>query len=327
MLFVILGHSGIPIERYLLAFHMPLFFFISGMMFAIKPMKPFPVFIRSRFMRLIIPYFLFELISLGISVLLCYMHNDPISIPRALSDILLVRPSFGAAAHTGLIYRYWFFPCLFFASIIIYPVLFYFHNPLVHFLSAALLLLAGFLLYCFCRTKLPCMLDTAVVASGYLILGFALFQPALSLVTKQTIIQDLLLSITGISGLVLSVKMNTEDVLFYVNEYGSFGWMLSGSFCGILVSLILAKYLYRLMSFIPFLQECISKIGFNSLAIFPVHIIVAYFIVHIHTLPWLPLFLVNAAISLPVAILLAKYFPFLVGIQSHKGPQLSIKDS
>lgn len=65
ILLVLLHHSGVPGGDWILAFYMPLLFFISGYTdFLRKREWKFLDYIRTRFMRLMVPYFLFELANL-----------------------------------------------------------------------------------------------------------------------------------------------------------------------------------------------------------------------------------------------------------------------
>lgn len=75
MLLVVIGHCwmGDAVgEAMILAFHMPLFFFLSGFLFRHiqafeKGLVPF---VADKFRQLIIPYFVFEFINLVISLLI-----------------------------------------------------------------------------------------------------------------------------------------------------------------------------------------------------------------------------------------------------------------
>ena len=59
MLLVVLQRSEISGQKYLLAFHMPLFFFISGFVSGNRKNTKFLKWTVARFKRLMIPYFAF----------------------------------------------------------------------------------------------------------------------------------------------------------------------------------------------------------------------------------------------------------------------------
>ena len=70
ILLVVYGHCQPPplIEKFVYAFHMPLFFFISGFLFRHKA-GSFHRFIKGKVKRLLIPYFVFSLISIPMQYL------------------------------------------------------------------------------------------------------------------------------------------------------------------------------------------------------------------------------------------------------------------
>ena len=70
-LLVLLGHlvpETSKLKFYIYSFHMPMFFFISGYLFKYK--NNIKYLIKDKFKKLIIPYFVFNVISLVITVIL-----------------------------------------------------------------------------------------------------------------------------------------------------------------------------------------------------------------------------------------------------------------
>lgn len=67
MLLVLLHHSDIPQGKWILTFHMPLLFLLSGYTMYLRPHSAgFQTFITGRFLRLVVPYFLFEGLNLAV---------------------------------------------------------------------------------------------------------------------------------------------------------------------------------------------------------------------------------------------------------------------
>ncbi|MBR6033909.1 MAG: acyltransferase family protein [Clostridia bacterium] len=74
MLLVLAGHLSCvpkPFKIFLLGFHMPLFFFLSGTVFSWKKHPKFRHFLKNKVIKLIVPYFL-----LGIVVIIRYEYNN-----------------------------------------------------------------------------------------------------------------------------------------------------------------------------------------------------------------------------------------------------------
>lgn len=66
ILLVIFGHIqriGGDVTNYIWSFHLPLFFFISGMLFTPEKYKNFAGFLKAKFVGLVLPYILFYLLS------------------------------------------------------------------------------------------------------------------------------------------------------------------------------------------------------------------------------------------------------------------------
>ncbi|MEH7413750.1 acyltransferase family protein, partial [Neobacillus drentensis] len=73
---VIIGHSTLigPSRFQIYAFHMPLFFFLSGYLFSFKKYSCFKEFLKSKSKSILIPYFAFSIISI---ILLRYLREQP----------------------------------------------------------------------------------------------------------------------------------------------------------------------------------------------------------------------------------------------------------
>ena len=314
MILVIFGHCHCPVDKWLLAFHLPLFFFITGVVLSLKPIKrPFKSFLYSRFFRLIVPYFLFEAISLIISISLSVINGDRINLWWAINDILLVRHSVGEFAHTGIISRFWFFPSLFFASLIVYPIIRYSNKRFLP-LWMAILFLCGFLVVRFIPFRIPFAVDIAIVAAGFVMLGYVLSNQTVNILINDRL-SDIVLLLIGTVFFVIAVKLNPGTVYLFINSYGNYFFMLLGSVGGIVMTVVLTKYLMRLagLSSKHYFQSLITWIGFITLPLFPVHLFVIYFLDHLLAFNWAVLFPLTLIISIPIAYLIDKWFPLMAG--------------
>lgn len=74
ILLVMLGHSIAtitePTNKLILSFHMPLFFFISGMLFYNKELKKPGRFFYAKFRRLIVPQIVMGVITVVVSIVI-----------------------------------------------------------------------------------------------------------------------------------------------------------------------------------------------------------------------------------------------------------------
>ena len=127
-LFVVLGHSlnGLDIrgfwyiftKEWIYIFHMPLFFLISGILFAHKKSihEPFGVYIKKRFCGMMIPYFWFSLIYIGVDYYYLYAHPELITQEFIHAAMLQAVSLFGISV-------LWFLPTIFMCELCFYGLL------------------------------------------------------------------------------------------------------------------------------------------------------------------------------------------------------------
>lgn len=108
LVFMVVGHLGIKsrLTQWIYSFHMPLFFFISGM--TVQPTADFRTYIRKRIKRLYVPYLLFALIYANSGV---------------KNYLYVLYGSRNALEHARSLTPLWFLPCLFVAGILLQGIL------------------------------------------------------------------------------------------------------------------------------------------------------------------------------------------------------------
>jgi fucose 4-O-acetylase-like acetyltransferase len=117
IILVVIGHSGVEVHvrDAIYFFHMPLFFFVSGVLF--HPQNGWGIF--SRFKRLYIPFVKNSLLLLFITPLLYYYqisHTHLTSYEEWISAIIrIITFRFGSV---DLLVQYWFLPVLFYIYIL-----------------------------------------------------------------------------------------------------------------------------------------------------------------------------------------------------------------
>ena len=62
ILLVVMGHAGFPesARSVIYVFHIPLFFFLSGLFFSFEKYPEYKTFLKNRFLQLVVPYLFFN---------------------------------------------------------------------------------------------------------------------------------------------------------------------------------------------------------------------------------------------------------------------------
>lgn len=166
---VLLGHTCPPpyTTAFIYAFHMPLFFMLSGLFLRMD--EPFGAFLRKKARTLLVPFVFYNLVLLASDwciVALSPNFHEPVDIGgRLLGTLTAWRGGFWNSA-------LWFLPCLFSAQLLLVGC----HRVSqgrnqTQILLWLLLSLAG-VGYCqWVGYPLPFSLDVALVATGFLLMG------------------------------------------------------------------------------------------------------------------------------------------------------------
>ncbi len=117
---VVIGHSpGVPtsVLIWLTSFHMPLFFIVSGILFAYKGAhrEPFRAYAKKRFCGTLIPYFWFSLINILLDWGRFLFAPEAVGRETVRRDIVQSLSFFGVSV-------LWFLPSLFLGSICLYGI-------------------------------------------------------------------------------------------------------------------------------------------------------------------------------------------------------------
>lgn len=107
-------------HRFIYAFHMPLFFFMSGYLFNSVKYHSFKDFLKKRFRRLIIPYLIYSVSTWAIWAIFRYLtHSNVESYFMPLLQTVIAQGSGEFLVHNSAL---WFIPCLFAVEIIYYYI-------------------------------------------------------------------------------------------------------------------------------------------------------------------------------------------------------------
>lgn len=177
--FIVLGHI-LPSDAlcgYIFSFHVPLFFFLSGLTFtADKSPKDF---FKSKAKRILLPYLAFSVISITVYLIQnLILHRDGLLLSRCLIGMLLGTRSTGLMPWNNPL---WFLPCLFVllsAAFVIKKFVFKNGGKVIFtVISLAFSVAAVIALYCTrFYPSAPFGIIQAVNASPYFIIGVLTMQ-------------------------------------------------------------------------------------------------------------------------------------------------------
>lgn len=321
MVLVVVGHSpGLEpfIKHVIYSFHMPLFFFISGLLLTeAKLALPYSAYFSVLWKGLVLPYLFFFVVS--------YLYWLP-THDMAESAVKFVgmswqEPLMGVLVGNGdalfVNVVLWFFTCLFTTSLIFFVARKYF--------SAAFLLVAlnglGFvfaLLYDQSWPRLPWGLDNAVVAIAFYSAGhfFREYQATSARVSRTgaRILAFLMLAVVAfVANLNGSVDLNT----LHFGNYRSLYFI--GAYLGIFA-------LFYFSIGLP-ATRVFRWLSQNTIIIFPIHLlmfsvftgiaVVAFGFPHDFkesSFIWTLLFPAAALLSsYPASVFIRRFFPFVIG--------------
>ena len=271
---VVLCHCGLKtaFTQWVYSFHMPLFFFVSGMVYVQR--GEFKEFFYRRFRQIMVPFFLFALI-------LCFggqSYKDWVNILIADRNSLSASASF-----TPL----WFLPCLFVSSVLmdIYSRLLGRSNAVVKGAVAALAVIIGFVIFRTGASPLPWSIDVALVGFGFMWAGnqfrrlFDIYSEKMS-PEKTGIIYVIVICVLAAAGTILafynlpvSLTPGCPHVEMSIGHYGN---PLLFLFCALVLSLFIIllsqclEVLFQRLKLV-WCRSRILEIGRFSLGIMCIH--------------------------------------------------------
>lgn len=122
ILFVVWAHimlTGVT-HQMIYAFHMPLFFLLSGMLFQRGKYDSFPQFLKKRAKRLLVPYVAWSVVTWCVWFVFRYVRHDPVdSYWMPLLQTVIAQGSGEFIVHNSAL---WFVPCLFLVEIMYFGI-------------------------------------------------------------------------------------------------------------------------------------------------------------------------------------------------------------
>ena len=241
LLCVILGHLHIPlVDTWVYFFHMPLFFFLSGVVFS-GGKYDFKTFLGKKLRSLVIPYFT---LGGGIFLFWCLLYALD-GNPGA--DYLEMLKKFLVQEHWWTV---WFLACLFLTEVIYYGIHRLFGKD-ARIASAVSAVLCGFgiLRYRLGWGSLPWNLDVALVAQFFFHLGFCFKGVAPKLgrfdglkTIPKLLLVGLMMGLDLVLGFVC-IRVSGASLDMSVGWYGNVLLVFPSALCGIGGVILLARML------------------------------------------------------------------------------------
>ena len=323
IILVIMGHisQNALLSRFIYTFHMPLFFFASGisLFFTLQKQDNFKKFFSKKFFSIIVPYIIFSIIFLAYWIVLEKHFREP-SSTSALSVFLNIFVSKADIQLYPTNAVLWFLPCLFSSLIISYFLIKLFKKKYV--LVSVIIFAIGFILSN-SKIYMPFALETAMIAQLFVILGYAFKSIKVSnenvLNNKflNYIIFPLLLVL-----LLIIIKLNgTVNMLSHI--YNNPVYFVIGALSGIGIVFTLANFINYKIKFAKYL----IYLGKSSFVLMIVHEPVKRILIKLasticsvsqeflrtNILSVVILTILLILILIPVNYIINNYMPFLIG--------------
>ncbi|MGE7115104.1 acyltransferase family protein [Lysinibacillus sp. NPDC047702] len=313
IIIVILGHAYPPDNwlKIIYSFHMPLFFFLSGYLFSVKKYNSLGKFISNKSRSLLIPYFIFSILSL------IYYATTPLFISNEINWPKLFVGFFYSNGISGWLdynVALWFLTCLFVVEIIFYFILKKITSTKLLVTVLLVFSIVGYLDSIYMPIRLPWSIDIAFSAIVFFGLGYisktvGLINSVLNQKVKLLVI-TLPIFLLFINQMIKDnyiIDMNNNRLNDYYNFY-------TPAICGILLTIIFASLLK---------SNFIEYLGKNSLVILATHLPIIFFVSIFYNeigyamddrvLRSLSVTFLAMLVLLPIIYFINRYTPFILG--------------
>lgn len=259
MILVVVGHSGIPniLSAWIWSFHMPLFFFVSGIVFTASKYITLKAFLENRFRTLILPYFLFSIIVYLWAIQLNY-------------HLLIVSFSELYLGWNGI--ALWFIPVLFFTETCFFLLNSHLKFKVYKYVIIFLLSSVGYIFY-LNSFHLPFKIEVVCYALFFYGIGSLSKKSIIQFTTFKSIYFLLLTPFLFVASLYISL-VNRPNLDMAFNIIGNYILTTIGAFVGIAflfaIALIVSKTSIRTVEF----KKIATFIGRNTFIILAFHQVV-----------------------------------------------------
>ncbi len=264
ILLVLYGHVlGSDKTRFFIyAFHMPLFFFVSGLVFKERHTASFITFLWKNVKQILIPYIFFALVSL-VTWRLFIEPTTKHTIMTSLTNIL-----YGNGIYPSLEWNapLWFLPCFFLTKTVYGGILKYIKRTTFRYVTLLFLAISGYIFMTyFPTTKLPFSAEVACTSIVFFGLGhLSNYNQSLKKLLGQMPLQIAIFSLT-LTYLFARANfiISGHQVDMRINQFNNILLFYLGAFSGICL-VIAASYILKQ-------NKILEYIGRNTLILFAWH--------------------------------------------------------
>lgn len=314
---VLYQHSGAPLNTYVLQFHMPALFLLSGYTeFVLDKKTNLLEYTKSKFFRLIVPYFCFEILQLVLFTLIkCFSGQVDFSFIDAVISIATCINN----SYVGLYGRLWFLPAIFVSSVLSYIIRQHIAKNNVYIVSmfCAFMLAASYIFSEIIPQRIPFTIDIACLGTVFFLLGHICGNAIKYIVESKKHWIIVIVSTVFVGLFVLCNTIARPYCYMCANDYKDFPFMIVAATSGTAITLITAKYALLLFNKLTFPKNLICWYSVNSLTAFPVHLTIKVLSLPLLRLlglnNWICSLAVMLTLTIPAVNIINKFFPFMLG--------------
>lgn len=256
---VVYGHTVSSLHTYIYIFHMPLFFIISGFLYASKEREPLKLYARKKFHSLILSYIILLIMTNALLLILFHFTGQEFTIYKSM----LIRP-YGAAG------ALWFLLALFWVTVI-YKIIDIYVAYNYKAATVVLFFVIGRILSAL-GIHVPTFIDTACTSLIFYLAGIILCK-YMNLFSTELIIY--MLGISLLPCLLIDLPMSID---LMTNTYEPFYYM----FLSVFISFLIIRLSYQKWLVKSLVGDVLAYLGRISLVILAFHIFAfefCYFVV------------------------------------------------
>jgi fucose 4-O-acetylase-like acetyltransferase len=314
MVLVIYQHVNGPYVLYVLAFHMPIFFIITGFIFTLgNSWETIKIkdFIIKRAKVILVANYSFILINIVLNVIIAIFTTQKFSID--IKTLFLL----GGNAQGFFPMTFWFLPILFFSDILFMLALKNMTN--VAYFTVTSLLFSYILTKCppFSTFLISNNLSRIFMGCFFIGVGYIFSKQIRKLILGEYhIAVNLVVSVIGLIGLIVFCNLNYSPFYMVLNSYGNYIYAVGAALAGSAMLIALVRYIPK----VKLLNQFLAWGGRNTLALFPIHVTYLVAINYVETklgfqmkALWLINLIILCLVTFVTTRFVEKYVPFIAG--------------